>query len=307
MARGGIPASPLPQRDGIDAMRLRMPQDGPWASLRDHLVDRLPLPPDRIDAMLAAGEFVGPDGAPLAPDAAFVARSVVWVHRELPDEVPVPFEISVLHQDERIVVVDKPHFLATTPRGRHLRETVLARLRVQLGLPRLTPAHRLDRLTAGVLVLTTEQRWRGPYQRLFAAGAVAKRYLACAPVRADLRLPTTLRLHLVKPRGSLQAHVVSGAPPNSVTDITLLAAQGLWGLYQLQPHTGRTHQLRAHLSWAGIPIAGDPLYPELREVAPDDFDEPLGLVAKQLSFRDPVDGSERDFSVTRHPWPWRVV
>ncbi|MBK8732952.1 MAG: hypothetical protein IPL93_08835 [Actinomycetales bacterium] len=91
MARGGIPASPLPQRRGVDAMRLRMPQEGPWLTLRDHLVDRIPaLDPERIDAMLAAGEFVGIDGMPCAPDAPFVPRSVVWVHRDLPDEVPVP-------------------------------------------------------------------------------------------------------------------------------------------------------------------------------------------------------------------------
>ncbi len=307
MARGGIPASPLPQRDGVDAVRLRMPQESPWALLRDHLVERIPLPAERIDRMLAAGEFAGPDGMPLTPDAPFVPRSVVWVHRDLPDEVPVPFEVRVLHQDERIVVVDKPHFLATMPRGRHIRQTVLTRLRVQLGLPRLAPAHRLDRLTAGVLVLTTEQRWRGPYQQLFATGGVDKRYLACAPVSRQLSLPTTIRLHLDKPRGALQARVLPEAPPNSVTDITLLATRGELGLYRLRPHTGRTHQLRAHLAWADIPIAGDPLYPVIREVADDDFSTPLGLVAAEIRFRDPVEGTPRVFHVARLPPPWSVM
>ena len=304
MARGGIPASPLLQREGVDAMRLRMPQGGPWASLRDHLVDRIPLPPDQIDAMLAAGEFVGPDGLPLPTDAPFVPRSVVWVHRELPAEVPVPFDVVVLHQDERIVVVDKPHFLATMPRGRHIRESVVARLRVRLGLPRLAPAHRLDRLTAGVLVLTTEQRWRGPYQQLFATGGVAKRYLAAAPARAQLSTPATLRLHLDKPHGQLQAQVVPGAEPNSVTDVVLVDRRGELGLYELRPHTGRTHQLRAHLAWLGVPICGDPLYPVVRAVADDDFTTPLGLVAVEVSFRDPVDGAPRRFVSGRLPPSW---
>ncbi len=215
MARGGIPAAPLPQRDGVDAVRLRLPQAGPWLLLRDHLVERIPLPANEIDAMLAAGEFADADGRPVPADAPFVPRSVVWVHREPPPEVPVPFDIEVLHRDERIVVVDKPPFLATTPRGVHVRETVLTRLRSRLGLPRLAPAHRLDRLTSGVLVLTTEQRWRGAYQQVFAAGAAGKTYLAAAPVRAGLELPTTVRLHLAKPRGQLQAAVVDGATPTA--------------------------------------------------------------------------------------------
>ena len=312
MARGGIPPSPLPQREGVDAVRLRMPQGGPWALLRDHLIERIPLPPHQIDAMLAAGEFVGPDGMPLAPDAPFVPRSVVWVHRDLPDEVPVPFKVTVLHHDERIVVVDKPPFLATMPRGRHIRQTVLARLRVELGLPRLAPAHRLDRLTSGVLVLTTERRWRGPYQQVFATGGADKDYLACAPLPragalpSGVVLPATVEVHLSKPHGQLQSHVLADRIPNSRTDIDLIGRdeEAGVGLYHLRPHSGRTHQLRAHLAWLGIPICGDPLYPEIRDVDPDDFQTPLGLVARRLRFRDPVDGTPRAFESDRVPWPW---
>lgn len=301
MARGGIPPSPLPQRDGVDAVRLRMPQDGPWTTLRDHLVERIPLPPKQIDAMLAAGEFAGADGQPLPADAPFVPRSVVWVHREPPPERPVPFEPDLLYADERIVVVDKPHFLATTPRGRHVRETVLARLRSRLGLPRLAPAHRLDRLTAGVLVLTTEQRWRGPYQQVFARGQAVKDYLAVAPIRPGLALPVTVRVHLAKPTGALAAYVVDGAEPNSETRVELLEARGGVGLYRLRPTTGRTHQLRAHLAWLGIPIVGDPLYPVVLPDGPEDFARPLELVASRLTFRDPVDGTPREFASARRP------
>lgn len=306
MARGGIPASPLPPRHGVDAQRIRMPQSGPWASLRDHLVERLGtrVTPDEVDRKLRAGEFVDAAGAPVAADAPFVPRSVVWTHRDLPDEVPVPFEIEVLHRDERLVVLDKPHFLSTMPRGRHVVQSALARARVLTGLPRLTPAHRLDRPTAGVLMLTTEQRWRGAYQGVFAAGQVHKEYLAVAPVRDDLRLPLVRRSHVAKQHGVHQAREVPDAPPNAETLVELLDRQGPLGLYRLTPRTGRTHQLRCQLSALGIPIVGDPLYPVDLEVADDDFSRPLQLLSAVLEFDDPVDGRQRRFESRRRLAAW---
>ncbi len=300
MARGGIPASPLPQRDGVDAMRLRMPQEGPWLTLRDHLVERIPaLGPTEIDRMLAAGEFVDEQARPLGPDAPFVPRAAVWVHRETPREPRVPYDLPVRYRDDRIVVVDKPPFLATMPRGRHVRETVLTRLRVSLDLPRLAPAHRLDRLTSGVLMLTTEQRWRGAYQRLFATGAVSKEYAALAPLRSGFDSPQTVRLHLDKPHGALQAIVCEDRVPNSVTEIDLVgevpSPDGPLGHYRLIPHTGRTHQLRVTMAWLGMPIVGDHLYPRIRHVPDADFSTPLQLYAVRLAFTDPVDGQPRDF------------
>lgn len=306
MARGGIPASPLAPRHGVDAQRIRMPQGGPWATLRDHLVERLAsgLSPDDVDRKLRAGEFVDAAGEPVPVDAPFVPRSVVWTHRDLREEVPVPFDIEILHQDERLVVIDKPHFLSTMPRGRHVVQSALARARVLTGLPRLTPAHRLDRPTAGVLMLTTEQRWRAPYQAVFATGEVHKGYLAVAPVRGDLRLPVVRRTHVAKEHGVHQAREVKGAEPNAETLIELAEQRGGLGLYRLTPRTGRTHQLRCQLDGLGIPIANDPLYPVDRQVADDDFTRPLQLLAAALEFDDPVDGSRRRFVTRRRLAAW---
>jgi tRNA pseudouridine32 synthase/23S rRNA pseudouridine746 synthase len=313
MARGAIPPSPLPPRHGVDAQRFRMPQHGSWGSLRDHLVERLRgLTADEVDRKLSGGEFVDASGRPVPADAPFVPRSVVWGHRDLPDEVVVPFEIEVLHRDDRIVVIDKPHFLATMPRGRHVVQSALARTRVLTGLERLTPAHRLDRPTAGVLMFTTEQRWRGAYQRVFAEGLAHKEYLAVAPARDDLDLPLVRRTHLVKEHGSHQAREVPGLAPNAETLIELEqrvdpadAPGEPLGLYRLTPRTGRTHQLRCQLHGLGIPIVGDPLYPTERDVPPDDFSGPLQLLAAVLEFDDPVDGSRRRFESRRRldAWP----
>jgi tRNA pseudouridine32 synthase/23S rRNA pseudouridine746 synthase len=305
VARGAIPASPLSPRHGVDAQRIRMPQDGPWHTLRDHLVDRLTgLTAADVDRKLAAGEFVDAEGRPVPVDAPFVPRSVCWTHRDLPREVEVPFPIDVLHRDERLVVIDKPHFVSTLPRGRHVAQSALARTRVLTGLDRLTPAHRLDRPTAGVLMFTTEQRWRGAYQRVFAERRAHKEYLAVAPVHADLDLPTVRRTHVVKEHGRHQAREVPGAEPNAETLIALQAATDGIGLYRLTPRTGRTHQLRCQLGGLGIPIVGDPLYPVERNVPDDDFSEPLQLLAAVLEFDDPIDGTRRRFETRRTLARW---
>jgi tRNA pseudouridine32 synthase/23S rRNA pseudouridine746 synthase len=244
-----------------------------------------------------AGEVVDGDGAVVDEATALPAGSHVYLYRELPDEVPVPFDIPVLYRDADIVVVDKPPFLATMPRGRHVAQSALVRLRRELGLPELSPAHRLDRLTAGVLMFTARREVRGAYQTLFARGLVTKTYLARAAVDAALELPRVVRSRIVKRRGHLQA-VCEPGPPNAET----LVERDSGGLYRLTPRTGRTHQLRVHMASLGIPIEGDPLYPRVIDVPADDFSAPLRLLAHRLEFDDPVTGARRHF-VSRRPGP----
>ncbi|GAA2688318.1 MULTISPECIES: RluA family pseudouridine synthase [Actinosynnema] len=293
MRRKQRPAG-LSQRHGLDPARVRMPEDGPWATLRDHLVDRLPVPAERVDLMLAEGRVHDLAG-PVAPDAPFTPGGAVWFHRDLPVEVPVPFEISVVHRDDAILVVDKPHFLATIPRGKHVVETALVRLRRDLGLPALSPAHRLDRVTAGLVMFVVDPALRGRYQTMFADRLVRKEYEAIAPVRDDLELPRVVRSRIVKEKGVITAQEVPG-PVNAETRVELVEREGDLGRYRLLPTTGRTHQLRVHLSGLGVPIVGDDFYPVLREKPLDDFTDPLQLLAKVLEFTDPVTGEHRRFT-----------
>jgi tRNA pseudouridine32 synthase/23S rRNA pseudouridine746 synthase len=239
-----------------------------------------------------AGEVVDADGAVIGPASVRPAGSAVYLYREPADEVPVPFGIPVLHRDDDIVVVDKPHFVATIPRGRHVMQTALVRLRSELDLPELSPAHRLDRLTAGVLLFTTRRGVRGRYQTLFARGVVDKTYLARASPRPDAELPAVVRSRIVKRRGSMQA-VIEPGPPNAETVIELVSSPT--GLYRLTPRTGRTHQLRVHMASLGLPILNDPLYPEVLNVLADDFSWPLQLLAQRIEFDDPVSGQRRRF------------
>jgi tRNA pseudouridine32 synthase/23S rRNA pseudouridine746 synthase len=297
------PSSPLPKRHGLDAARLKLPPAGPWPTVRDHLVERLPrVDPARIDAMFHESRFVGMDG-PLAIDAPFTPDSFVWFHRDLPDEVPVPFEIDVVHCDDDILVVHKPHFLATIPRGRHIVQTALVRLRRELELPELSPAHRLDRATAGLLLFVVRPELRGAYQQLFMHRRVHKEYEAIAPHRPELELPRTVCSRIVKQRGVIAAQELPGEP-NAETYVELLEERGGLGRYRLLPRTGRTHQLRLHMSGLGVPILGDRIYPELHDPPPDDFSRPLQLLARVLEFVDPVSRQPRRFESTRPLQAW---
>jgi len=286
-------------------VRVKLPQGTEWATVRDHLVERLAADEEVIDEMLDAGLIVDADGRAVSRDRAYVPGMFVWFHRERAYEVPVPFALNVVHRDEHIVVVDKPHFLATTPRGSHVAETALARLRRELDLPTLGAAHRLDRLTAGLVLFTVRPAERGAYQSLFRDRLIAKEYEAVARYHSALALPLTVRSRIVKERGVMAAYEVEGEP-NAVTDVELLERRddGL-ARYRLRPRTGQTHQLRVHMSTLGVPILGDPLYPVVTgPVAAGDFRRPLQLLARTLEFTDPVTGREHRFVSPRVLRAW---
>jgi len=290
-----IPPSPLPQRHGVDPVRIKLPQGGGWATVREHLVERLAAGAGVIDGMIGEGLIVGADGRALTADTAYVPGMFVWFHRELPDEERVPFALDVVYRDEHIVVADKPHFLATTPRGSHVAETALARLRRELDLPTLGAAHRLDRLTAGLVLFTVRPEERGSYQSLFRDKRVGKEYEAVAGYDADLDLPRTVRSRIVKERGVLAAREVAGEP-NAVSRVELRDHRDGVGLYRLLPRTGQTHQLRVHMNALGVPILGDPLYPVVTGPVPaGDFRRPLQLLARVLEFTDPFTGRDHRF------------
>ncbi|WP_405909504.1 RluA family pseudouridine synthase [Streptomyces sp. NBC_00828] len=298
------PPSPLPQRDGVDPVRVRLPAGDAWATVRDHLVARLAAGAEVIDRMLDAGQIVDVTGRPVSRDLAYVPGMFVWFHRELPDEEQVPFAVDVIYRDEHLVVADKPHFLATTPRGSHVSETALARLRRQLGIPTLGAAHRLDRLTAGLVLFTVRPEERGAYQSLFRDKQVTKEYEAVAPYDPGLTLPRTVRSRIVKERGVLAAREVEGEP-NAVSRVELLEHEHERARYRLMPSTGQTHQLRVHMSALGVPILGDPLYPAVTGPVPaGDFRRPLQLLARVLEFTDPVTGREHRFVSPRVLRAW---
>ena len=118
---------------------------GPWPTVLACLAWRLPKVSEADWAQrMAAGEVLDERGLPVPPDAPHRPGERLWYWRTLPDEPEVPFEHALLFRDEHLLVVDKPHFLAMTPKGRYARQTLLARLQRELGLDTLVPIHRLE-------------------------------------------------------------------------------------------------------------------------------------------------------------------
>jgi len=294
-----VPIAPLPVRDGLNPSRLRLPDAGEWTTVLEYLLARFPHDAARLREKVALGEVVTGDGTAITDLSPFAPREFVFLYRDPPPEVPVPFTVDVLHRDEHLLVVDKPHFLATMPRGGWVTETALVRLRRELDLPELSPAHRLDRLTAGVLVFTVHAGARRAYQSLFAEQRMHKEYEALAPFTDGLTFPREVRSRIEKRPGVLQAREVPGEI-NAISRVELLDSDGAIARYRLLPRTGKTHQLRVHMNSLGIPILGDPLYPKVQNVAPQDFSQPLRLLARKIEFDDPFSGSRRYFASRRN-------
>ena len=295
-----------PPRDGVSASRVGV-GDGRFPDVLAFLVARFPAVA-HWPARLARGDVLDAAGRPLAAASPCVLGDVLWYWRDPPPEPRVPFEIELLHRDEHLVVVDKPHFLPVIPGGRHLRETVLVRLRQQLGIETLAPMHRLDRETAGVLVFTVQAATRHAYHALLRERDVHKLYEAVAPWRSELALPQLARHRLEKPAGAgfMQVRVVAGEP-NAQTLVECMGRvaepERALALYRLTPRTGFTHQLRVQMNALGLPIVGDRIYPRLwPEPAPDaapDWSNPLQLLAREIAFTDPVTGAARRFASRR--------
>ncbi|HYO63824.1 MAG TPA: pseudouridine synthase [Pyrinomonadaceae bacterium] len=290
--------TPLPVVEGVAPSRQWLPP-GAWATVLDFLTERFPdVGAAGWLARMERGLVVDETGRTLDAATPYRAGACVFYYRELPDERRIPFDEHVLYRDEHLLVADKPHFLPVVPAGRFARETLLARLR-RAGLPdELTPLHRLDRETAGLVLFSVNPATRGLYASLFQRREVEKVYEALASDAPGLRFPLTRRSRLVAGEPFFRMREADGEP-NSETRVAVAGRAGRWTLYRLNPVTGRKHQLRLHMSALGIPIVNDRLYPEASPPADDDYARPLKLLARTIAFRDPLDGRERRFESAR--------
>ena len=278
-----------------------------WSTLLDFFVERFPyISPVTWAGRFDAGLVRDAQGRALTGSDSFAAMAgqKLSYFRVVDAELEIPFHEQIIFEDERILVADKPHFLPVQPAGRYLTQTLLSRLQKRLNLPELTPAHRIDQGTAGLVLLVKKPELRGAYQKLFRDHAIVKTYQAIAPFRTELVFPMLRQSRIVDAEHFMQMQEVAGVA-NSETEMELLErstrahetrALETWARYQLKPRTGKRHQLRVQMSALGIPIQNDPIYPELLPQADElDFARPLKLLAKGLAFVDPVTDKYRQF------------
>jgi tRNA pseudouridine32 synthase/23S rRNA pseudouridine746 synthase len=290
--------APLPIKDGVGPSFLWIPE-GRWDNLRDFLLERFTeVEPANWDARLAKGEVVDLHGKPLAPDSAIARGMCIFYYRDAGAETPIPFEETVLYRDGHVVAVDKPHFLPVTPAGRFVHETLLVRLRKKFGWTELVPLHRLDRETAGIVLFSHNPETRGVYQALFRQRAMEKVYEAVAPWREGLQFPLVRNSRIVPGTPFFRMREEEGEA-NAETRIDIVERRGDQALYRLEPVSGKQHQLRVHMAALGMPIVNDDFYPDALPCKGDDFSRPLQLLARRLSFIDPLSGEVRAFTSGR--------
>lgn len=289
----------LPSRNGVSASTLVLPS-GHWQSLLDFLCQHFNNVSREVwQQRLEDGLVCDATGLALGPDSNYRAHQTIQYYRAVPDEPHIPFKHQILHQDARLIVVDKPHFLPVIPAGNYLQETLLVRLKRETGIDTLAPIHRLDRETAGVMLFSIQPEQRHAYQSLFQRREVHKTYLAAATYRPELLWPQIRQSRIIESAHFMQMQEAEGAI-NAITHIELLAHKAQYGLYQLQPSTGKKHQLRVHMNALGIAILNDSLYPE-RTPQSDlpDYQLPLQLLAKRIAFTDPITGEALAFESER--------
>ena len=293
-----LPVHGLPTKNGVGPSCVGLPA-GNWRTITDFLVERFPAVTrevwlERMAHQLVMDEF----GGLVTPQRPYPGPMRIYYYRAVDVEARIPFEETVLYQDDHLVVADKPHFLPVTPSGHYLQETLLVRLKKRLGIDTLIPIHRIDRETAGLVLFSTQPTERNAYQALFRDHAVTKHYEAIAPWRQDLTWPITRKSRIVEDEPFFRQREVPGQP-NSETYMDVIEKNGGLARYALSPVTGKKHQLRVHMNALGLPILNDRMYPPVVDTPDDDYSLPLQLLAKSIAFTDPVTGQARNFQSQR--------
>lgn len=285
--------------EGVSASRVYLPADQIHLNLLQFFIKQFPhISGNEWEQRFEEGLILDQEGHALSASAPYLPNTHLLYFRHLAREPEIPFEEQILYQDEHILVADKPHFLPVTPSGLYLHQTLLNRLKKKTGIQTLSPIHRIDRDTAGLVVFSVNPDERAQYQNLFRDRAVKKVYEAIAPYSKDLaqRLPMTYQSRIEESEHFLQMQEVEGEP-NTDTLIELIHESNSWAKYRLIPGSGKKHQLRCHLNALDIPIKNDQIYPILTPYQEYDLDfsKPLQLLAKEIAFQDPINGKSRMF------------
>ena len=278
-----------------------MPEtEKPYPSILSFLSRRFPAIPEEMWLnRISEGKVLDEKTGPITLDTEYIPLNRLFYFREVTSEPTIPFAEKILYLDDEILVACKPHFLPVTPGGRYVDECLLNRLRTSTGIEDLAPLHRIDRETAGIVLFSVNKSSRGTYSSLFMNGQVAKTYQAisvCTPLQGIASWEVENRIERGEPHFRMK---VTSGRTNARSAINLVETKGDRARFIMHPITGKTHQLRIHMSGIGFGILNDRYYPELKDESEDNFDTPLQLIAKTLRFMDPLNGKAREFQSER--------
>jgi len=301
-------ASPLPGSLPYENLRpFHIPARHDGQTLLDALAGVFDhVPRSEWMQLCANGKFLNDDDEPVAAEQR--VRGGECYRRRMPvaAEPDVNAAIRILHEDDAIVVVDKPAPLPVHPSGRFNRNTLLFLLNEVYAPEVLRPVHRLDANTTGVMVLARTRHHASRIQPQFARGEVDKQYLArvqghpaddvFACDAAIASEPGNLGSRDVDPRG-LAARTEFEVLKRNADGTALLRAR---------PLTGRTNQIRVHLWTLGWPICGDQAYLAGDQLGTTQThapgDGPLCLHAHSATFTHPVTGERVRFEAPAPQW-----
>jgi len=275
-----------------------MPEaEKPYPTILGFLIKRFPHVRHNLwEQRILEGKVLDDNRNPITPDTEYIPFKRIFYFREIEKERIIPFTEKIIFQNDELLVSCKPHFLPVIPGGPYVAECLLNRLRKRTGNDALVPIHRIDRETAGIVLFSTNRKTRGLYNELFKQGKVEKTYQAVAEYAHSPE----------KAEWMVDNRIVNGEPwfrmktapgkSNSRSIIKLVERKEKIARFLLNPLTGKTHQLRLHMSGLGFRILNDKYYPDLQPEKDDDFDNPLQLIAKMVKFHDPVTGERMEFT-----------
>lgn len=285
----------------VGASVVYLPDTGaPYPTLVDFLANRFPqISEETWIKRIIEKKVTSEDSEPVTLDTPYMPNQRLFYFREVVEEPEIPFKEQVVFSNEHFMVVCKPHFLPITPTGPYVQECLLNRLKKQTGNPELTPINRIDRETAGLVLISSKKSSRGLYQQLFMHHQVRKIYEAVtrAPEVFE-KIDQVIENRLARGEPWFRMRISKGLA-NSRTQLRLAECDGKFARFHLQPVTGKKHQLRIHLSSIGLPIINDRLYPELGSILDDNFNKPLQLLSRQVEFQDPVTKKKMVFTSPR--------
>jgi tRNA pseudouridine32 synthase/23S rRNA pseudouridine746 synthase len=284
---------------------LSLPQTNPGvATVLEYLIIKFPYIDEQVwRQRIADGKVHWHDGSLITPHSPFQIQQRVHYYREVDNEPIIPFQETILFQDQHILVAYKPHFLAVTPGGIYVNECLQNRLRRRTGINTLQAVHRLDRVTAGLVIFSVNPDTRHRYHQLFATRKIHKTYQAIANINRGKNLvgqdwEIKNRIERSEPRFLMRVaekDKEGEIKDNSHSVIRCIEQTQQKALFELHPITGKTHQLRLHMQTLGWPILNDKYYPQLQPLSADDYSAPLQLLAKELNFIDPITQQPRCF------------